>query len=149
MAPTSDRTVTVAVAFVLGASSAPSTTDVSTLKTTVSLLVGVSEARVKHFQVLSQASEASRRLREGKMTQSDAAYSLADSTTTDSAASMPYRILSTSYEWSTSFEVANEWDDSITTSTINWETNISSSLATVDVAASDALHLNITVHSSR
>ena len=147
MAPTSDQTVNVAVAFVLTVSSAPSAGDVSTLKSTVSLLVGVSETKVKHFQVLSQPSETSRRLGEGMSAhRASTPTAISDFTTTESAASIASpRNLVTSYEWSTSFEVAKELDESSTTSTSNWEANISSSLAQVDVAASDALLLNITV----
>ena len=146
IAPTSDQTVTVAVAFVLTATSAPSAGDVSTLKTTVSLLVGVSEVRLKHFQVLSQPSWTSRRLGERETVHKDTTTAISDFTTTEFAASIASpRKLVTSYEWSTSFEVARELDESSTTSTSNWEANISSILAQVDVAASDALHLNITV----
>ena len=119
----------------------------STLKSTVSLLVGVSETKVKHFQVLSQPSETSRRLGEGMSAhRASTPTAISDFTTTESAASIASpRNLVTSYEWSTSFEVAKELDESSTTSTSNWEANISSSLAQVDVAASDALLLNITV----
>jgi len=146
IAPTSDQTVTVAVGFVLTATSAPSAGDVSTLKTTVSLLVGVSEVRLKHFQVLSQPSWTSRRLGERETVHKDTTTAISDFTTTEFAASIASpRKLVTSYEWSTSFEVARELDESSTTSTSNWEANISSSLAQVDVAASDALLLNITV----
>jgi hypothetical protein len=166
MPPTTGQTVTVAVAFVLVAATAPSAADKVTLKTTVASLVGVSEASVKRFQVSYTAvrrrlGEAAGDLGAGRSAEvvavaaiyTDTASSIvpAVSSTATAAglaagvAAVAPRILAASFEWSTSFEVATELVDVSPASTSAWNSAVSSSLATVAAAASNALHLNVTV----
>jgi hypothetical protein len=63
-------------------------------------------------------------------------------------AAVARRILAASFEWSTSFEVVTELVDVSPASTSAWDSAVSSSLATVVAAASEALHLNVTVRGS-
>jgi hypothetical protein len=159
--PTTGQTVTVAVAFVLVAATAPSAADKVTLKTTVASLVGVSEASVKRFQVSYTAvrrrlGEAAGDLGAGRSAAvaSSPPTTVAGSSNATAAglaagvAAVARRILAASFEWSTSFEVVTELVDVSPASTSAWDSAVSSSLATVVAAASEALHLNVTVRGS-